>query len=75
MKEKKVLFDAGFFVKDSNSKRILDYIFITHFHWDRIAGLIDENDNIIYKNAKIYVSKEEYDGWINKMPAKKMLYK
>ena len=81
---KKVLFDAGFFVKDSNSKGILDrlrelkispdeidYIFITHFHWDHIAGLIDENDNIIYKNAKIYVSKEEYDGWINKMPAEK----
>jgi glyoxylase-like metal-dependent hydrolase (beta-lactamase superfamily II) len=81
---KKVLFDAGFFEKDSNSKGILDrlqelkispdeidYIFITHFHWDRIAGLIDENDNIIYKNAKIYVSKEEYDGWINKMPAEK----
>ena len=62
MKEKKVLFDVGFFVKDSNSKRILDYIFITHFHWDHIAGLIDENDNIIYKNAKIYVSKEEYEG-------------
>ena len=81
---KKVLFDAGFFEKDSNSKGILDrlqelkispdeidYIFITHFHWDHIAGLIDENDNIIYKNAKIYVSKEEYDGWINKMPAEK----
>ena len=33
--------------------------------------MLDDNDNIIYKNAKIYVSKEEYDGWINKMPAEK----
>ena len=33
--------------------------------------MLDDNDNIIYKNAKIYVSKEEYDGCINKMPAEK----
>ena len=79
---KKALFDAGFFEK--NNKGILDrlfelkispdeidYIFITHFHWDHIAGLIDDKDNIIYKNAKIYVCKEEYDGWIYKMPAEK----
>ena len=65
---KKALFDAGFFEK--NNKGILDrlfelkispdeidYIFITHFHWDHIAGLIDDKDNIIYKNAKIYVCK------------------
>ena len=81
---KKALFDAGYFDRKNNSKGILerlnelkispdeiDYIFITHFHWDHIDGLIDGNDNIIYKNAKIYVSKEEYDGWINKMPAEK----
>ena len=82
---KKALFDAGFFGKDNKEhKGILDrlselrispdeidYIFITHFHLDHIGGLIDEKDNIIYKNAQLYVSKEEYDGWINKMPAEK----
>ena len=81
---KKVLFDVGYFDRKNKGRGILDrlkelkispdeidYIFITHFHWDHIDGLLDDNDNIIYKNAKIYVSKEEYDGWINKMPAEK----
>ena len=49
----------------------IDYIFITHFHGDHIGGLLDANDKIVFKNAKIYVSKQEYDGWINKMPAEK----
>ena len=79
---KKALFDAGFFKDGSKglldrfselriSPDDIDYIFITHFHWDHIAGLIDPNDNIVFKNAKVYVSKEEYDGWINKMPEDK----
>ena len=46
----------------------INYIFITHFHRDHIGGLVDEKDEIYYKNAKIYVSRDEYDGWINKMP-------
>ena len=36
---------------------------------DHIGGLLDAKDNIYFKNAKVYASKEEYDGWINKMPA------
>ena len=79
---KKALFDTG--LNEKVSKGILerlqelkistdeiDYVFITHFHGDHIGGLLDGNDNIVFKNAKIYVSKEEYDGWINKMPADK----
>jgi len=79
---KKALFDTG--LNEKISKGILerlqelkistdeiDYVFITHFHGDHIGGLLDANDNIVFKNAKIYVSKEEYDGWINKMPAEK----
>ena len=45
----------------------IDNIFITHFHGDHIGRLINSKDEIYYKNAKIYVCKEEYDGWINKM--------
>ena len=57
----------------------IDYVFITHFHRDHIGGLIDKNDQIFFKNAKIYVAKEEYAAWIdvpptdkNKLPQKVM---
>jgi len=74
---KKALFDAGYYCKGKNgilerlkelkiSPDDIDYIFITHVHWDHIDGLIDEKDNIIYKNAKIYISKEEYNGKLKK---------
>ena len=79
---KKALFDTG--LPFSRSKGIverltelkispdeIDYIFITHFHLDHIGGLLDEKDNIFFKNAKIYVSKLEYDSWINKTPSDK----
>ena len=79
---KKALFDTG--LNESMSTGIpdrlkelkvsadeIDYVFITHFHLDHIGGLLDAKDNSYFKNAKVYVSKEEYDGWINKMPADK----
>ena len=79
---KKALFDTGLNEKLSTgipdrlkelkiNPNEIDYIFITHFHADHIGGLINSKDEISYKNAKIYVSKEEYDGWINKMPKDK----
>ena len=79
---KKALFDTGYnrTISTGITDRLkelrispdeIDYIFITHFHRDHIGGLVDEKDEIYYKNAKIYVSKEEYDGWINKMPKEK----
>ena len=33
--------------------------------------MLDAEDNIYFKNAKVYTSKEEYDGWIKNMPADK----
>lgn len=73
---KKAIFDTGFNEKVSTgipdrlkelkiSPDDIDYVFITHFHPDHIGGLIDKNDQIFFKNAKIYVSKEEYCSWIN----------
>ena len=71
---RKALFDAGFYDLETNDNVILerlkelkispdeiDYIFITHGHWDHVDGLVDQNNNINFKNAKIYISKEEYN--------------
>ena len=78
---KKALFDTG--LNESASKGISDRFKelkispdeqITHFHEDHIGGLLDSKDNVVYKNAKLFVSKEEYDGWINKMPADKNVF-
>lgn len=79
---KKALFDTG--LNESMNSKILErlkelkvspddieYIFITHFHLDHIGGLLNPKDEIVFKNAKIYVSKKEFDGWIKEMPKDK----
>ena len=79
---KKAIFDTGYNEKISTgipdrlkelkiSPDEIDYVFITHFHPDHIGGLVDKNDQIFFKNAKIYVAKEEYDSWINTPPTDK----
>ena len=79
---KKALFDTGLNVTMGSgvpdrlkelkvSPDEIDYVFLTHFHLDHIGGLVDSKDNIYFKNAKVYASKEEYDGWIKNMPADK----
>ena len=79
---KKALFDTGLNVSMGSgvpdrlkelkvSPDEIDYVFLTHFHVDHIGGLVDAKDNIYFKNAKVYTSKEEYDGWIKNMLADK----
>ena len=78
---KKALFDTGLNEKESTgipdrlkelkiSPDVIDYVFITHFHPDHIGGLITKDDKIFFANAKIYVSKDEYDSWINQPDTK-----
>ncbi|MBL3546475.1 MBL fold metallo-hydrolase [Chryseobacterium sp. KMC2] len=54
----KSLQKAGFSAKD-----ITD-VFISHAHPDHIGGVIDKQNNFVYPNANIFISKIEYDFWM-----------
>ena len=76
---KNILFDAGFGRGLSDNLQFLklkpediDAIFITHMHGDHIGGLL-LNEKAAFPNAKLYISKKEYDYWtdnekINQIP-------
>ena len=40
----------------------IDYLFITHFHFDHIGGMT-ENDSAAFPNAEVYVPETEYAYW------------
>ncbi|SIS63650.1 Glyoxylase, beta-lactamase superfamily II [Chryseobacterium ureilyticum] len=55
----KSLQKAGFSAKD-----ITD-VFISHAHPDHIGGVVDKQNNFVFPNAAIFISKIEYDFWMN----------
>ena len=75
---KNILFDAGlgaFGGKMSSRLAALginadniDIVYLTHFHVDHIAGLVEKDaagiDTKAFKNASIYAGKVEYDAWM-----------
>ncbi|MGU3377119.1 MBL fold metallo-hydrolase [Chryseobacterium sp. M5A1_1a] len=54
----KSLQKAGFAAKD-----ITD-VFISHAHPDHIGGVLDKQNNLVFPNAAIFISKTEYDFWM-----------
>ena len=50
----------------------IDIVYLTHFHVDHIAGLVEKDDAGIdtkaFKNASIYAGKVEYDAWMEHIP-------
>lgn len=46
----------------------IDIVYLTHFHVDHIAGLVEKDaagiDTKAFKNASIYAGKVEYDAWM-----------
>jgi len=68
---KVLLFDAGLGQKTIDNLTVygkkpsdVDAVFITHFHGDHIGSLMI-NDQKGYPNATLYVSKPEYDYYMN----------
>jgi glyoxylase-like metal-dependent hydrolase (beta-lactamase superfamily II) len=55
----KSLQKAGFSAKD-----ITD-VFISHAHPDHIGGVVDKQNQLIFPNADIFISKIEHDFWMN----------
>lgn len=68
---KNILFDAGAGQSLSNKLEKLnvlhediDYILLTHFHGDHIAGLFD-GDSALFPKAELWFSRVEQDAWLN----------
>lgn len=68
---KNVLFDAGMGGELLNhlttiglSAEQIDYIYITHCHGDHIGGMLKDGAPV-FPNAQVYLSKPEYDAWMN----------
>ncbi|ANH79701.1 MBL fold metallo-hydrolase [Niabella ginsenosidivorans] len=39
-------------------------VFISHAHPDHIGGVINEQDQLVFPNAKIFIAKTEHDFWM-----------
>ena len=79
---KNILFDAGLGAFGGKmlsrlaalgiSADKLDIVYLTHFHVDHIAGLVEKDssgiDTKAFKNASVYAGKVEYDAWMELIP-------
>ena len=39
-------------------------VFISHAHPDHIGGVVDQQNNLVFPNAKIFIAKTEHDFWM-----------
>jgi glyoxylase-like metal-dependent hydrolase (beta-lactamase superfamily II) len=69
--ERNILVDAGYGINLFKnltslglSENQIDVILLTHLHGDHIGGLLREG-LVAFPNAEVYLSKKEYDYWMN----------
>ena len=46
---------------------------ITHLHPDHFGGIVDTAGNASFPNAEVYVSKPEYDYWVDEVKNKSVI--
>lgn len=52
----------------------IDTVIITHAHGDHVVGLIDENGNLRYPNARYLINSAEWDHWMHReTPTRELL--
>ena len=51
--------------KKGVSPEDIDSVVFTHGHWDHIGGNVDKDGNMVFPNARFYMSKADYDFWTN----------
>ena len=56
-------------IKKSDVKIIL----LTHLHPDHFGGLVDAEGRAVYPNAEVYVSRIEYNYWVNEIKNKNVI--
>lgn len=56
-------------VKPSDVKTIL----LTHLHGDHFGGLVDSEGKAAFPEAEVFVSRPEYDYWVNELKAKNVI--
>jgi glyoxylase-like metal-dependent hydrolase (beta-lactamase superfamily II) len=43
----------------------IDVVFITHYHGDHINGLVNEDNSLVFPNARYVMGKEEWKSWMD----------
>ena len=56
-------------VKPSDVKTIL----LTHLHGDHFGGLVDAEGKAAFPGAEVFVSRPEYDYWVNELKAENVI--
>lgn len=79
---REILFDTGLrdghivseLEKNGVKPDSINTILITHLHPDHFGGLVDSEGKAAFRNAKIYVSRIEYNYWVNDLKNDAVIY-